>query len=103
MTPAPQTYEGKYELLPVRFCVHDKKLIPAERAARGADTCSNDCRNADKNGRRRWLASKRCRLCKRPPMRPPRQTVKSADPVLFKTGAPGAQTASVARGNGGRR
>lgn len=62
---------------PIRYCTRCRAEITAERVARGSFFCGNDCRAADKNGRRAWKASRNCRLCGRAARRPKKAGVAS--------------------------
>jgi len=49
-----------------RYCVRCRAEIPAQRAARRAYFCSEECLRLDKIERRRVQAEGVCRLCGRP-------------------------------------
>lgn len=47
------------------FCIHCRKPIPSERAARRAVTCSGRCQKEYRRQARQDRAEKKCRLCGR--------------------------------------
>jgi hypothetical protein len=73
----------------VRFCTHCRNQVDENRAIRGSNFCSDDCREADRKERRALLASRSCRLCHRKIRKP--KTTTELPTIDFEGCALGAQ------------
>lgn len=48
------------------YCMICRKEIPAERAIKRSNTCTNACRDKLKSLRRYWVTLRHCQICAKP-------------------------------------